>query len=104
VASVFIPNPLQLPESQHKNGNRLDNRVSNLKWGTQKDNAADRDAHGNTMRGTRNPMAKLDPDKVIQIRAMREGGSTFQSIAESMSVSKKLIMLVIQGKIWTHVN
>src|SRR3990167_1194922 len=33
IASNFIHNPLNLPESQHRNGNKQDNRTSNLKWG-----------------------------------------------------------------------
>ncbi len=32
VAETFIPNPLNLPEINHKNGNNLDDRVENLEW------------------------------------------------------------------------
>lgn len=38
VAFVFLPNPQNLPEVNHKDGNRANNRASNLEWISRKDN------------------------------------------------------------------
>ena len=38
VAEAFIPNPLGLPEVNHKNLNKQDNRVCNLEWVTGQQN------------------------------------------------------------------
>ncbi len=38
VAETFIPNPLNLPQVNHKNGNKLDCKVNNLEWATNSEN------------------------------------------------------------------
>lgn len=38
VASAFIPNPLNLPEVNHIDGNRQNNSVTNLEWVTRQSN------------------------------------------------------------------
>jgi len=38
IAELFIPNPYDLPEVDHINEDRLDNRVDNLRWCTKQQN------------------------------------------------------------------
>lgn len=58
VAEKFLePRPSPQHEIRHLDGNRQNNSSDNLAWGTRKDNAADREAHGRTSRGEKHSEA-----------------------------------------------
>ena len=46
IAQHFIPNPNNLPEINHKDGNKLNNSIDNLEWCTYQENTCHAYKHG----------------------------------------------------------
>lgn len=46
VLSAFVGEPQEGQEARHANGDRADNRIANLSWGTHSENQYDQVAHG----------------------------------------------------------
>lgn len=86
-------------ECAHRNGNRLDNRVTNLRWATSKDNALDRKIHGTQATGERVGGAKLTWEKVRAIRAIGRS-RLLKEIAPEFGCSIMTVSSVIRGTTW----
>ena len=69
VAGNFLPRcPANHYEICHIDGNKENNRASNLRWGTRKDNAADRERHGRTSRGGKHSQAIKASDHRARVK------------------------------------
>ena len=84
-------------QCRHNDGNRKNNRLSNLCWGTPKDNAADRALHGKTIRGEKHRLCKLTAEKVLKIRA---DGRRNSFIARSYGVSESTVFAIKNRRAW----
>lgn len=76
VAQSFIPNPNILPEVNHINGIKDDNRVTNLEWVTTRANVAHYLERGLKTEYGRKPVAMLDKDTLEILK-------TYDSIEET---------------------
>lgn len=85
---------------RHLNGNRGDNRISNLAWGTHIQNSADARSHGKTIAGVKNPKAKLTIADVSEIRKSR---LPYTVLARSLGVVPRTISNVKRGATWQEV-
>lgn len=92
VAEAFIPNPLQLPEVNHKDGNKNNNSVSNLEWCDRFYNQK----HRFQKLGHKPPNRKLRKGDVFFILSTKE--ITRKKIAEMLGVSKVCVDCIKSGK------
>lgn len=67
VAETFIPNPLNKPQVNHIDGNKLNNRTDNLEWATAHENNLHANKTG-LSGGVRHNKSKFTKDQVLFIR------------------------------------
>ena len=92
-------------QCRHLNGNKQDNRIVNLQWGTAKENTEDRDFHGTTARGEKIGNAKLTKSIVCEIKSMyRTKRYSHRKIAKLFLVGKTTITHLLNGDTWKHIN
>ena len=89
----------------HKCDNRLCCNPNHLWIGTRKDNNLDRDKKGRQVssKGIKHGMCKLTNLKVMNIRIMRDCGSTLKQIADLYKISKSMVHNISSGLNWTHI-
>ncbi len=97
--------PAKKPCCCHRDGNSLNNVPSNLYWGTQGDNIADRERHGKTSQAEYHPFAKLKNKQVLKIKELlRKGAISQRAIAKKYGVTFYVISDIKRGKSWKSVK
>jgi hypothetical protein len=96
VAEHFCPNPLGYKEVNHIDGNKENNRASNLEWVSRRQNC---------VHARRNNLfipapSKLTIKEVDSIVAMRKNGVSRKEVAKMHGVGETNITCITSGRIW----
>lgn len=106
VAEAFIgPCPPNY-ETNHRDGNRQNNRTENLEWLSKSDNNihALKVLGRQTFRGETHGMSKLTKEQVVEIRRLYATGLCTQyKLGEQFGVSQSTIGRITRNKGWKHI-
>ena len=104
VAIAFLgPPPSSEYEVRHLDGCRNNNDITNLKWGTHKENGKDMIAHGRTKltHGSKVGSSKLTEQQVWTIKT---SDLTSKQLSIKFGVTVRTIDRILRGDTWKHIN
>ena len=91
-------------EARHLNGDRLDNRLGNLAWGTRQQNHDDKRDHGTTARGEGHGCAKLGEPEALAILWYGSQGGNRRALAARFGVTPVMVDNIRAGRNWSHLS
>ena len=91
VAKAFVPNPHDLPHVNHIDGNKRNNKATNLEWVTPVENFC----HA---RNTGLFKGKLRDEDVRHIRQLKKEGVSHKGVAKLFGIDQSHVSLIASGK------
>ena len=97
VARAFLGPAPEGQQVRHVNGDRLDARLSNLEYGTAKQNSEDKIKHGTVLYGDKHPRTRIPDSDVGVIKARYKNGERMALLAKEYGVSVSSIKNYVSG-------
>ena len=104
VALLFIENPENLQQVNHRDGQRNNPRVENLEWVNQYQNMRHAIETGlfPDREGERNGRATITKAQALLIKSLLSEGFTMKYIAMKLNLSYTIITNIKYGKAWSY--
>lgn len=105
VAEAFLPNPENLPQVNHKDGDKSNNCVTNLEWCSPRENtkhAIEKGLRRNFGEG--HGCAVLSELDVKEALLLHSHGFSVKYIANWLSVSRGIICKIVNNQTWRHIE
>lgn len=104
VAQSFLPNPDKKRTVNHKDGNKLNNCLSNLEWNTHKENIRHAIDNGSFADGVRHSRATLTRNEVLEIRILKSAGVSIKRMMKLYNKPRYIISLCASNKTFNNVK
>ena len=98
VLLAFKGPPKTDQECRHLDGNAVNNRPSNLAWGSPSENSLDKNLHGTMPHGIGSKVTKFGLDVIASVRSLRADGLSYPAIQEKTGVSKSQAHRICSGQ------
>ena len=96
--------PTRKHEVGHRDGNRLNNAASNLRWVTRTQNVRDAINHRTHAHGSKHGMATINEVTALEIKRRLSRGQCMKSISIETGASVGTIYHIKVGSTWRHVS
>ena len=106
VAELFLPNPNNLPEVNHKDYNRANPRYDNLEWVTHEDNirySNNEGRYNEGRQGSNNGRAIVNESDVLNIRELYKNGILRSEIAKIYRIGWSTVDHIVKENTWKNV-
>lgn len=98
-AAFHGPKPTKSHQVAHADGVRTNNAPSNLRWVTPQENAKDTVKHG-SLKGEKNPAAKITRSDAEAMRFMRYYGITTKQLIARFGVKHSQVLRILNYQSW----
>jgi hypothetical protein len=102
VCDAFLPNPKNLPQVNHIDGNKLNNNLNNLEWVCAKINKIHSYEIGLSPKGQTHYKTKLSRNDASCIKYGYDGFSQ-KEIARIYNIKQSTVSAIRKGRNWKHI-
>lgn len=104
VAQHFIPNPLNLPQVNHKDGDKANNKVSNLEWCSNDYNMNHAIEHHLILQGERRGKSKCTESSLKLLQRLIDYGFTIKQLSIIYGICKQAMKQIIRNQTYKNLH
>ena len=104
VATCYIPNPMNKPFVNHKDGVKTNNCVENLEWVTHQENMEHAKNNRLVWQGEDNANSTITDEQAEEICKLLEYGLRNIDIRKQFNISKTIVASIRAGDSWKHIS